>query len=385
MFKYHCPIEEAMIFIANVVNDETVAKLALELVENHGNISTEILRVLKPAIELEKYMLKHVTLASPRYDFFFHYDFSSDEVYHPMSTTAGLLLGHRKSDAISLPSLDEIAAQRKALSKPERLKLFYADILALDPKADGDDLFNDDRYDEERFLKFIDSINVAASVRRKVLDLYNNFDAYVDELIDLLRPVVDAVITARPLYENSLNEFEQEFDRIENLSDYMDSKYGFLLPDAESYDVYPCVLIPNKLSVKDGGLGNVEIFIGVALNAITRLLYSGRENKRLTSMLRAIADETRLEILHYLFNRPSYAFEIADTFSISPSSVSYNMNKLTLNGFVRLTLRGGKAYYEPNKGTIKSFIEDFTKYVYSPFPKKSIKDNSEPENEVYFD
>lgn len=58
MFKYHCPIEEAMIFIANVVNDATVAKLALELVDNHKNYEqTHFERACQDLIEGGKHQV----------------------------------------------------------------------------------------------------------------------------------------------------------------------------------------------------------------------------------------------------------------------------------------------------------------------------------------
>lgn len=65
-----------------------------------------------------------------------------------------------------------------------------------------------------------------------------------------------------------------------------------------------------------------------------------------TQVFKTLADETRLNIIRLLVNRPWYGHEIAQRLSISNSTVSHHMSLLAMHGMVRISREENRIYFE---------------------------------------
>lgn len=80
-------------------------------------------------------------------------------------------------------------------------------------------------------------------------------------------------------------------------------------------------------------------------------------------MLKALADETRLRIVHMLNDCELCACDILEKFNITQPTLSYHMRILTDSGIVIGSKKGSWMYYSLNKDRIKEIkvLLDFEK------------------------
>jgi ArsR family transcriptional regulator len=76
-------------------------------------------------------------------------------------------------------------------------------------------------------------------------------------------------------------------------------------------------------------------------------------------ILKALADETRLKIVHLLKGGELCACNILDHFSITQPTLSYHMKILCESGVVNGVRNGAWMYYSLNKDVINSISELF--------------------------
>ena len=76
----------------------------------------------------------------------------------------------------------------------------------------------------------------------------------------------------------------------------------------------------------------------------------------------ALADPTRIQILDYLKESDYYAKELSDKLYITPATLSYHMNKLSICGFVGIRKEGRKYYYYLRKNGFEYLIDNLTKF-----------------------
>ncbi len=77
----------------------------------------------------------------------------------------------------------------------------------------------------------------------------------------------------------------------------------------------------------------------------------------------ALSDPTRREILELLKSRPHTAGEIADQFSLSPSTVSHHLSLLKLGGLVRVKRRAQTIIYSLNTPVFEELIEELNLFL----------------------
>ncbi|HYF82678.1 MAG TPA: metalloregulator ArsR/SmtB family transcription factor [Clostridia bacterium] len=76
------------------------------------------------------------------------------------------------------------------------------------------------------------------------------------------------------------------------------------------------------------------------------------------SIFKALADETRLNIIKLLSERPWYGNELAQKLKLSNSTISYHMSMLTMNGLVETVREDNKYYFSLNMDNVKKTLCD---------------------------
>lgn len=75
-------------------------------------------------------------------------------------------------------------------------------------------------------------------------------------------------------------------------------------------------------------------------------------------VFKALADETRLQILRLLVERPWYGHEIAQRLHLSNSTVSHHISILTLSALVSAYRQENRVYYELNTHEVRGIVID---------------------------
>ncbi len=76
------------------------------------------------------------------------------------------------------------------------------------------------------------------------------------------------------------------------------------------------------------------------------------------NMFKALADETRLNIIKLLCQRPWYGNELAQELKLSNSTISYHVSMLSLNDFVEFVREDNRFYFSANMDKIKKILCD---------------------------
>ena len=138
------------------------------------------------------------------------------------------------------------------------------------------------------------------------------------------------------------------------------------LGEAKVQLLQPNLFCFNQLSVRwveDTCLIHCGIYM---LEFIKRSRGNQFNDAQLTSDLKAIADSTRLKIIHLLSGKTMYLQEIADQLKLTPATVSHHMNLLLHAELICVTVNIDKAkkiFYELNPEKINALGESIKQLV----------------------
>ena len=79
--------------------------------------------------------------------------------------------------------------------------------------------------------------------------------------------------------------------------------------------------------------------------------------KHLVSLLKLLADESKLEILALLRQRRRYGGELAKELKLTTATISHHMGILVGNGLVTLNKEMNRVYYELDEKAIRKLLE----------------------------
>lgn len=90
------------------------------------------------------------------------------------------------------------------------------------------------------------------------------------------------------------------------------------------------------------------------------------DRKESLAVLKALADETRLELLNCLQQHPGYGEELAAQLKLTASTVSFHLNKLEQAGLVRKAKDQYYTVYSLNEQLLDAPLRNFFTYVDAP-------------------
>lgn len=115
------------------------------------------------------------------------------------------------------------------------------------------------------------------------------------------------------------------------------------------------------LSSHHQGDGYIHLFVGVLFQKHVQDRNEKKDMDTHLMTLKALADQTRLEILGFLTTNESYGQEIAKKFGITTATVSYHMDYFLGASLIHMKRKGRRLYYSVNKSRIRDclkFLED---------------------------
>lgn len=105
------------------------------------------------------------------------------------------------------------------------------------------------------------------------------------------------------------------------------------------------------------GLGRNMIYIGggIPSNGFSR--QKGGDLEMIGSMLKALGDKKRLQILQRLSRNPSYGLELAEIMGVDSGNMSRTLAQLHSYGFLREEKDRLRVYYQTDREVIHNFLE----------------------------
>lgn len=364
MFKYYCAVDDAITYFTTRINKlDDIGVYAERVYKKHPALEKQFKRVLRPGIELQKILDDALPRTMPDEEFFFKLDNTYNGERHRIINPAWMLFGSY-SQFDEKPDLGILINHLRRMPQHERDILFVNYLYDLEVPEATQELYNDITEDNcGNLFSVIRDCQLDASTRGRLIDIYANFDEYIDRIEAMLKPAVDLIVKNESVYADNVARIEACIDECGGVCGYMQQIHNYKMRDTGKHRVHLCVLIPFAVSIRNGIVANLDTYIGVGINEIVLLRNSDEENKKISNLFKMLSDETRLDILKTICKRPMYGLEIAEAFDISAPTVSYHMRKLYFGNFAESYFEEGRNYYRANKDGIRYFIKEIEKYL----------------------
>lgn len=360
MINHYYTLDDAIVYFTNRVAKTTVKEYYEALASKHPELKKQLEQILAPSLELERLLDAAIPNMDQECEFFFGLDRSTEGNSQPLWNAAGMLLGYSAGLSLSPQSLDEAIEKRLALSPAQKDKLFLSYMFDLEDtgvKARLADAGKKGCITEALSVSRLNSLT-----RIKLHELYDHFDEHIKRLAELLRPAVETIEKSTAVYEAAALEQASRFEAAGGLAAYMISNHSFHLNDTGSHLAHISVLAPHTVNIRDGIFDSMDIYVGVGVVELSRILLQGSESEHLSAMFKLLSDATRLEMLKCISERPMYGQELVEKFSVTAPTVSYHMTKLVLSGLAESYFEGGKSYFRANMKGILALEKSFRDY-----------------------
>lgn len=199
-------------------------------------------------------------------------------------------------------------------------------------------------------FNFVNNTELPQNLKWKLMQIMTSPQQYYQKLINVIKQNI-------PAYKKALDNVNAQYMRFISAFDQSTS---------ESLDDYQAIfndeikqIVPSVVFIFLQVYFNKTLFCGLLSNIILR-----DENKhiskkeRLLSVLKAISDNSKLDILLSLKKRPKYNLEMAEELKVTPGTMSHHMNALSAAKLVDVEKKRGKVYYILNEENIRIILNE---------------------------
>lgn len=248
---------------------------------------------------------------------------------------------------------------------PERVHVLNYRIAAAISDDDSEPDF--DRADLSALLAYAQSLSVPDEARWLFVDScirYDEYRARLDRLLDQAEPLLrQKASLLEPYAEAALAPFQN--DPTGGLLFSHLAEEGVRL-DCRSADVYPMIMRFSSLTLYSNVIiashfnepEREYLAVGVLVDRIQSCAKSGRDTvESMLTLLHALDDKRRLEILTALKNRSLYGQELVTLTGLSAATISHHMSELGGAGLVSIEKQGVKLLYHLNTKRLSEMAE----------------------------
>lgn len=347
---------EALTYLNYRVNGHSVSEYAKESIQKNPNEISKINFATKPVLELES-ELNRIPLDLEKAKIYF-LSFSGITDQPPTGMNAAMLFFNENlfNDYVSF---EETVKECRERNDEAKLAAFSVGLL------ESCQLLPGGEFHFKNFYDMLTKKSLQANDKMKVIDMLVHYDEHLENLIDIIRPFIDAIQAASELYAPIIAEYEKIHSNKEDIKAYFKErmKTNFsadgefkLTPYLFGFDKY--ISMFTNSTAED--VFNVQLYAGLCYNGNNKNKSSKTATQSVANLAKAISDPTRLELLHTIKNKAAYGQELAEKMDLFPTTVSHHMSKLLEAGFIESRPELGKNYFILNKAGIKEFIHDVT-------------------------
>ncbi|MGE5630457.1 MAG: ArsR/SmtB family transcription factor [Caulobacteraceae bacterium] len=213
-------------------------------------------------------------------------------------------------------------------------------------------------------IAFIEkNISLPSQQKWELLQFFLDPEGMKDKLLELFRWYYENIFSSE---EEKLDETVRKYEKeLKKKLETYGEEYLKLLVDTDyskSKGVekifisssYYCEISSMKSSREDTG---VDLYI--LGYRYPEVIAEGRHTLLTNvNMFKALADETRLNIIKLLSERPWYGNELAQKLKLSNSTISYHMSMLIVNGFVESSREDNRYYFSMDINKVKKILCD---------------------------
>lgn len=222
--------------------------------------------------------------------------------------------------------------------------------------------------DSNEILPLLANSNFSDQDSMELLRALNNWESIYERLYPLLGEL-EAVIRGEfhkveNLYNKKLNQvLEEDFrypkDLLSNLGfdDLNFRKEEKIYIELRLIQTNTITFRLSTLNIK-----NLKITIGFIVEEIINKNKYKYDEETFQRKLKTMADPTRFSIISLIKERAYYVQELSEELHLTPATLSYHINQLHMDGFLKVEVKGRRTYYSLRKKVFEEIGQDFYKF-----------------------
>ncbi|MGN0808720.1 MAG: ArsR/SmtB family transcription factor [Christensenellales bacterium] len=380
VFETVDPLIEALIYLSKRANNNSFAKSASALFGLYPDIAVELEAMISPIMKLESVLDEAASnIDDERMHFFF--DSLDDNIKNPhINNIANILLMPIEPNRTELCSLQNAVETAKEATQEEIILRIRVRLLVSNEKWYAAE-HNDINY----LLDFVSEYNSTDTNKIKILSIARRYPDYLDELHEMLLPMVTAIENSISLCKPLLNRFYEIYsgisydDLLQILvgNDPLSAKLATL---SENNNEIVVAVIPSLFNI---GMCNVNVYdcmeadaedlrgklymqleVSVVADLTQKYGRGGIPLNQLASYSKALGDPARLKILSMLKgNNKVCTSELAKQMNLSFTAMSHHINKLLASDLITGEKNGNFVFYSLNVDGVRWLIDSLTELL----------------------
>ncbi|MGL5540476.1 MAG: ArsR/SmtB family transcription factor [Erysipelotrichaceae bacterium] len=161
-------------------------------------------------------------------------------------------------------------------------------------------------------------------------------------------------------YQKEVGAFVSQLQTWNQDATFLKTHIGIELDPQEEWTIYPSLFRFNSLSMQQSLIApaSSQLYFGWKVTTLMALA-TVREDEvsALLPQLKAIADRSKLELLHLLSHQRMYGSQLAEKMQLSGATISYHMNQLVLAKLVVIQKVENRIYYEVNATEMQTLLD----------------------------
>lgn len=205
----------------------------------------------------------------------------------------------------------------------------------------------------EDSILFLEKCELDGNAKWKLLQIMQHPQKYINMLISAINSNMESYHKAVSRINKPLSKLQGQYQTYVCNGDdktFLEVKNKLV----QSANIYPTLAFPVSQMIFEKNCYYGLLSEMVIKNWNTRL----HPKESLLIKLKALSDNSKLEIISSLKISPKYNLEIAQQLGLTPATMSHHMSVLLNCGFVGIEKKDGKVYYHLIEENMKSLLED---------------------------
>ena len=210
----------------------------------------------------------------------------------------------------------------------------------------------------EELVAFLNNFELNEAVKWKVMRIFMQPQQLLSSFITIVNANLHAFELA---YHDNKKAIDKLIQACIHTIRKQDSPPWMKLVEnrGQEVTVYPVCITPLGIIANTN-----QVFYGVLMDEIPAP-HTGQEDIRdyLLMRLKALSDNSKLQLVKLLKQSPKYNLELANELGITAATTSHHMNVLLAAGIVGIEKKNGKVYYNLDHDGIRQFIAQLEHFL----------------------
>src|SRR5690606_24452519 len=200
-----------------------------------------------------------------------------------------------------------------------------------------------------------------AEQKLQIISLYENRCEFMREFQEFIERAIPIFKAHYPIISKDVNMALKKLEQKEDLKSTLWKIFSTKPIDAEEIIIRIGIFSFNQLSAEyDENI--LEYTVGIYFFLLDELKEKyGTQLDALVTDLKAIADNTRLNIMYSLAKKPMYIQQLAEELNLTPATISHHIDVLLKSELISINMdveKNKKIYYEVNKEKLKTLARN---------------------------